>query len=1070
MADILIGLGGTGGKILKAFRQRLWTEFSKEQRNNFALSFIYVDTDDSMINPDDPSYETIHGNCCFEPNEYVDIKTNSNIDAIFGNPQSYPRLLGVLGNVADTQTAVSPIGAAADQKRRAGRILFGANIESFLAKFGASVNAVREKEVGGIINIHIFAGLAGGTGSGSIVDTIAQIRKWFFEHNFNENQFHTTVFCQLPENTPPTNWSMGRYKANGYGALLELNNLFTAINNKKWGARVHKPCYDVSTSVDYGRLYLSYDNPTAENVRKGCIPQEHKIAGGVILYSNKNDIGHTITDPVVLASLVADFVYSKIFYLRGDQTNALKRFYTFENITDFREEFDETADPDLGDPIPLRTRAIGSFGIKRVVVPETAMQEHITYTLGHRILLQLKYNNWSNAAGYQDEATNFDYHTYISDEGRLNNWLLSNDHLHLKKHILPGDVNEGWAEGEFSLYWDACIDQWSTFAKGADNPFTELIEMCRNGYREGFRGSGVDAFFTGKERAIQEAYAKQIAQKVEAELFDSWNKGKLPLVSLTKIVEELCSATRERATGYSEKRIPELINKCKEQENQIESIINEYLNSGILKRPIIFGNRYERVILLAKQLYRTKTELAACRIFAQPLVEALVKRFSDLKTRIENYTHQIDELLRYTQERMVGLADVHTDTNTQTEVDGTENMTQPIILFYNRTKLLALENKLRTDKKKMDDINEAVRTSIVNGLQSENRFIHIDKLNKQFLSQILLTTVYSKIMTYHEEFCHEPQDRILGVSVLARLRQRFGGREEQLKKFAKDLVDASGIFTEIDMNEIKKKLNNTIPPVVSENILRKTIVVSLPKTEDPELLTFAEELKKSLMNAIPGGDTGAISVSTDGQNQSEITMMSIVNGFPMRAISATSMLKAEYDRQIAQNPKNKIVLLGEGKDGDFSSIFASPPKSAESLREEYTPYLILNLALGKIMFDKEVSEEYGEASIDFFGNPSVSPWGKKLFTEIPYDDRLMAERHLSIKKMYLTEIANFFDSIDWAVARQVEMKKKELQDTLMATIGSIIKTENPTPRSRYNDFVNWTQDAVKILLSYRPEL
>ena len=79
MADILIGLGGTGGKILKAFRQRLWTEFDRQQRACLPISFIYVDTDNSMLNPNDVSYETIHGNCCFQPNDFVDIKTHSNI-------------------------------------------------------------------------------------------------------------------------------------------------------------------------------------------------------------------------------------------------------------------------------------------------------------------------------------------------------------------------------------------------------------------------------------------------------------------------------------------------------------------------------------------------------------------------------------------------------------------------------------------------------------------------------------------------------------------------------------------------------------------------------------------------------------------------------------------------------------------------------------------------------------------------------------------------------------------------------------------------------------------------------
>ena len=200
MADILIGLGGTGGKILKAFRQRLWTEYNETQRKKIPIGFIYVDSDKTMLDPTDISYETIHGSCCFDNADYVDIKTHSDIDAIFASPKNSPKLQGVIGNVSETQTAVSPVGAAADQKRRAGRILFAANIDSFLHKLDSTVKDVKQKEVEGQINTYIFTGLAGGTGSGAIIDTIVQTRKWFFEHNINEKQFNLVVFCQIPEN------------------------------------------------------------------------------------------------------------------------------------------------------------------------------------------------------------------------------------------------------------------------------------------------------------------------------------------------------------------------------------------------------------------------------------------------------------------------------------------------------------------------------------------------------------------------------------------------------------------------------------------------------------------------------------------------------------------------------------------------------------------------------------------------------------------------------------------------------------------------------------------------------
>ena len=40
-----------------------------------------------------------------------------------------------------------------------------------------------------------------------------------------------------------------------------------------------------------------------------------------------------------------------------------------------------------------RTKAISSFGIKRVIYPEKRIIEHISYTIGQQVLRQMQYNN-----------------------------------------------------------------------------------------------------------------------------------------------------------------------------------------------------------------------------------------------------------------------------------------------------------------------------------------------------------------------------------------------------------------------------------------------------------------------------------------------------------------------------------------------------------------------------------------------------------------------------------------------------------------------------------------------------
>ncbi len=1068
MADILIGLGGTGGKILKAFRQRLWTDYADTERKKLPIGFIYVDTDRAMLDPSDLTYETIHGNCCFMPNDFVDIKTHSDIDAIFSNPTAYPKLHGLLGNVAETQTAVCPVGAAADQKRRAGRILFAANIDAYLFKLNTTVEDVKKKEVNGAINVYIFAGLAGGTGSGSIIDCVAQTRKWFFEHSFNEKQFNIVVFCQIPENTPQAGWDSGRYKANGYGALLELNNLFASHYNLDWGTKTATPPFDVTSGVEYGRLYLTYDSPTPENVRAGRIPQDLKIANGLVLYSNKNDRGFTITNPIELAQLVANFIYAWVFMPGGDNKENFGRFVNFENLASNRDEYDETADPELGSPIPVRTKSVGSFGIKRVVVPESSLQEHIAYTLGCSALLQFKYGNWNSQQGYRDEPLPFDAVSYVKDEGRRASWKLSREFFLLQKYILEGDKKEGWKEGPYATYWNPCIDAWQRVARGARNEFPKLIELCRGGYDGGFRGKGVENFFRDKAASINDGYSKQIAIEVEKYFFEQWALGKLALSTLEDITLKLYNQIKAETQKFTETDIPEMEQKIKANEQNIQSIVQDYLSSNAIVRAATFNNRFQRVVELSKTLYSQKTELAAMRLFSQPLCQALEQRLQDLNNRVIGFKNRTDELIKYAKERMSALADLSLIDDDESR-DGTENMNLPVIEFYNRKRMQNLERRLLGDQERMDSIGTQVRQAIVEALQGDNRFVNVQRMDTKVLSQALLGPVYEQIISFHEKLCVEQQDKILGMPIMERLYQKYGNNPQELNRFAGDIVTASGIFAEVDMNQINQKNDNTPAPELGKNILIKRILVNLPACKEPELMTFAEDLKRAIESNIGGGEGSAIIVDKNSPNQNEISVMTLVNGFPMRAISSVPMLQAEYNKLTAQDPKNKIILVSEGRDGDYRQLFARPAKTAAELREDFAPQLIVTHSLEKFIRD-EASEEFGVGEKDFFGNAAVTPWGHRVFIEIPYDDRLVTERKSQMAKLYRDAMAEAFAEVDCNVRSNVEAKKKEIQQAIMTHLQAIMKEENPKKPQPYNDFVRWTQNAVKMVQEYKPEI
>jgi Tubulin like len=71
------------------------------------------------------------------------------------------------------------------------------------------------------VTFHVCCGLAGGTGSGTVVDVVSQLRDLYPHEGYR-----IIIYAFLPEEYPhPPNKAKENYHANGYAALTELNAL-----------------------------------------------------------------------------------------------------------------------------------------------------------------------------------------------------------------------------------------------------------------------------------------------------------------------------------------------------------------------------------------------------------------------------------------------------------------------------------------------------------------------------------------------------------------------------------------------------------------------------------------------------------------------------------------------------------------------------------------------------------------------------------------------------------------------------------------------------------------------------
>lgn len=884
---ILVGLGGTGGKVLRAFKMRMFEEFTPEERAKKAVALVYVDSTDEMMPQGGrprPDFRVMGQDASFTKNEFLNIKSIE-VSAILDHPQNYPQVKGIIENAEAVRRAIGSLGQAAGQKRRAGRLLFAANAQAY-------VNSIKDafarcQDISGETNelyIHIFAGLAGGTGSGSIIDALVQTRKTFPKANI-------TVYAMIPEMyLPHSGIDQGRYYQNGYAALMELNALQSGVFMPQ----------DVT-----GTGPINVFSEAAKGV-----------ANGLMLYSNVNENGQTLESFSELPKTVSDFVFARIFLVNNeDEVNGdMVRGFKYENMDDFCFEYDENGKPDANGKIPIaRTKKINSFGIKRVMYPELRILKHITYTVGEDILYQFKFNNWRENQGFVNEERNKDYRQEYFSAENLSNWMLDIDHLTLNKKVLPDDPDHP----SFKEYWDDKAIGYAEEAKSADCPLNELQNTLQDFYALHFREVGVEPYFAGKERAIPEL-AKEIRHKIEKELFEKWHVGDISIVELQKVSKLLIERMTEIRKELEKESKEELDNfNAIEEDRQFN--LTDWSNLGILQRMVNKGARlYAEHQTILGDLFTSKTRMVALE-FAKKLAAKLALEINDMDADIGDFGKLVSDAIDETEKLITAQRKIN---------KGLEDMRGAIIEVCEEEAMSAFERDVKVDKITMPAISLQLRNEIL----PEGDFISFNRLTNSISIEDIRDAFDRKladiIRQKHSERI-EADKKVLGMNILTQLRQKLTS-DDEIKAFAHTIIKQSGVYLQLNPSQLQLHLRNNegaLSPTNPASYEKKTILVSIPSPEgDAGLVKFADKLEQALLAEIGLGEKVSIKVNRKSPRKDELSVLTLKYCFPMRAIDWLADYSQRYDRMInTGNPgtdaQNATLLHGEGNGKNLPSIF-----------------------------------------------------------------------------------------------------------------------------------------------------
>lgn len=999
---LIIGLGGTGGKIIREFRKRYFEEYNDlNPHNDVFVDYIYVDSSEDDLSQ---KWKVLGTDVSLSAAQKV--STNGISLSLLKELNHYPTLNSFITR-GDVPMIESSLGKLIDagiggQRRRLGRMLFANHVNGergFVQTLENSVRNITTKSNTADVHFHIVAGLAGGTGSGSLIDTIAQIRK-HYSYQIEGTKYSVHLYLYVPENTiASASHNAGFYQANGYAALSELNALSIGKYNP----------VDVSgeKALDGTSKRIESDSPFE----------------AAFLFSNTNENGHILDVGRGVPKMVADFLYQKTIAAGNeDGQGKMRRLETSEN---------QGSEPECDTAgRPMRSRKFISFGVSRIIYPETEIQEYMTYRHALQGARQMLYNAWEDGIGFGEiarEAIGVGLNDKIrSKEGR-ELLKISDDFLTLSRPIVDTETSKLWKD--ISKSWNGQKERFITKILD-ENERTEwlgvFVHKMDEYFDTGFRTHGVKRFYEiqQKERA---KYAKEIVKGIERYLFDQWANGSLSALEVEEYVNILEEDCRERYANDIPQKKAHISDRIKKLKMQLREIKDEWSNIGFLGK--LFKSKPENIFNEYAEV-ETRLNISNTMLIAYDyeiaLLTMILQELELLRADIKDF------------ERILGDISEEVAKEAGSRCEAKSSSFDINVKQYNRETIVEMtDGFIRNEDTQRKNAN-AIRAELINLLGGEDahKFSNlINRIGIDGMTDAILKICAQNVAEEVDELTlTNPRYRVLNVNILEKLQEELNS-EEKLRRFVEGIVKTAKSFLQFDSQEQSKSTGGKVTSTMS------MLQLSIPVMPDGNN-EFRDRFINAFAEACPGFNPKE-DVSVNPKSN-EIVVVSAKSGFPLRHIANVKTIRDAYNKVI-NDPKdgmlNKYVLHTESFVEELPSLYEM---TQEEVGAKFLASILLAKAMGIIreMEDPETQRRFNAlVSIDEnYGDEIYTEVGGKDFISILENVKADFETALKIEATVKKELDTNYKSND---------KKKALRDEINKTLKDfVLPSYNDNPLAK----------------------
>lgn len=923
---LFIGLGGQGCRTLAELRKVM----AQRDRDTEALStkirwdFLAIDSSTDVRN-ELKCWNYFGTDLSLKKNDWVALDSLSpeDVDTLALRADVAP-WIGNRGQIKAFLAGTRIEGA--NQRRRFGRLLFAHNATRIRqAIFGQKVETLTSSGYQQCA-FHIFASLAGGTGSGCLVDTITSIRAMYPNSDI-ANGFPIFVYLYVTHNEGEGK-DVGYFYQNQFATLRDLNALMcNRLAPNLLGPQVA------------GERYSGTD-PSAQ----------------VVLTTSLNRKNIRVPLPTQIR-MVAESCFERIYAWNTGQMDAVAQ----QSITgqDVLASFQ-------GEPTqqPERSYRFAGFGMRRWEVPNAKIKELLALDLLARSLRQMIFNHWP-------PKTNEGYTATLPNLPKAMGDACSEGLDKMVKEYLLVPDRAAELAGALREEIDQLIEGMQR-ESGGNYDLDALEPKIRSYYERTFQAEGVASYFQGLNRG-QGGQLDEAIERIDKGLSAFWLDAASPmaLAHLPDLIESLNTALRGKLENQEQLSTDGDGLARRRASRKLEW-------NKITRLSALVGK--QRVLFLAHARDCTMGHILnlqrRCGEVDESFIRSLLGKLQVLKAGYESARDSLMNLLEETERERDGIYNDLRDLQRESGANKYE---------FDQDALDKFLGVMRTHKLHQFDCASALRKTIsdflnegpLTGLRNPSA-----RISEQ-LDESLRKTAKAKAEAIHADLAMKnAAPQILGDSLLNRLEERFRGNDTNLLNEVAEFVKLAA--TCMHCREGEKQPMTLLGRKVGVSIMpRRVLVLGLPGQGH----NYVAKLREAFEGCKDGGEKFVFSTYTHNDS-TQLRLFFVDYWMAARFTTVANELSKSY-HQVAEGRKTSDTAYfcnidSDGENGKRPSLFL--PTSDEmrtryeaelwlgkqlkaSSREDEQSHLVMDDANGVFLID---DDDEGNRSSEKLANPNMA--------------------------------------------------------------------------------------------------